>query len=63
MPPSRYLGAAAVAALLSPVVAAQAGPIEEIVVTADGSQVTLPDPYAGGQVARAAASDCWATST
>ena len=52
MPPSRYLGAAAVAALLSSVVNAQAGPIEEIVVTADGSQVTLPDPYAGGQVAR-----------
>lgn len=43
---------AALTALSGDGVFAQARPLEEIVVTADGSRVTLPEAYPGGQVAR-----------
>lgn len=41
-----------VLATASSMTLAQSAAIEEIVVTSDGSQVLLPDAYAGGQVAR-----------
>lgn len=41
-----------VLASASSMTTAQSAAIEEIVVTRDGSQVLLPDAYAGGQVAR-----------
>ena len=49
---SSALSLAITAMLLGNLPTAQAQTIEEIVVRADGSQVLLPDAYAGGQVAR-----------